>query len=148
METAIRHMANILSDRITKDIKVRHLDNVRKMLYKAYNDYQEGERDGVDYIFSLDNKEDLLACVKGGLTAREIAYLYNQSQIKTTPFFFFGCNYETPQVIETLKEFDNILCDCVKDIVLNIIAYPYAYESYKGIYERYITDEIINVIYL
>lgn len=105
---------------------------------KAYNRWNEDERDGVDYIFDIHKKEDLVACVNGGLTAKDIVYLYDGS----TRFFLFGCNHTTPQALSH-NDLINILYDNLDKVIDNIIAYPYV-ESYREIYTLFITDNLIE----
>lgn len=105
---------------------------------KAYNRWNEDERDGVDYIFDIHKKEDLVACVNGGLTAKDIVYLYDGS----TRFFLFGCNHTTPQALSR-NDLINILYDNLDKVIDNIIAYPYI-ESYREIYTLFITDKLIE----
>lgn len=105
---------------------------------KAYNCWNEDERDGVDYIFDIHKKEDLVACVNGGLTAKDIVFLYDNG----TRFFLFGCNHTTPQGLNQNDLF-NILYDNLDEVIDNIIAYPYV-ESYREIYTMFITDNLIK----
>ena len=51
------------------------------MLLLAYNRWQEDEHSGVDYIFNINNPDDLIDCIKGGLTADEIAKVLNAGVI-------------------------------------------------------------------
>ena len=102
---------------------------VANQLLKAYNTYQENECDGVDYLFDFENKDDLICCIKGGLTATEIANLiatYNSGDNNNyTTLFFFGCNYETPKLI-TIDEFKNLLLGYASEIVRSGIEFPFS----------------------
>lgn len=113
-------------------------DFLLNKVLKAYNCWNEDERDGVDYIFDIHKKEDLVACVNGGLTAKDIVYLYDNS----TRFFLFGCNHTTPQALSH-NDLINILYDNLDKVIDNIIAYPYI-ESYREIYTMFITDNLIK----
>ena len=110
-------------------------------LIDVYNTYQEEERDGVDYIFDFQNKEDLCTCIKGGLLAAEIAELVimfqNDNSEDYTTNFLFGCNHESPYLlthsvlITTLALHANEIVDCMlqdpfcydKDIYYKILTY-------------------------
>ena len=110
-------------------------------LIDVYNTYQEEERDGVDYIFDFHNKEDLCTCIKGGLTAEELAELVAKSNDNDgenyTTKFLFGCNHESPYLlthsvlITTLALNANEIVDCMlqdpfcydKDIYYKILTY-------------------------
>ena len=98
--------------------------NVFNLVLDIYNKYQESERDGVDYIFDLNNKEDLIACIKGGLTARMIQELVNNLDDDFTQYFYFGCNYPTPIPIK-FKDLKTNLYNYLDEIVDYIIAYPF-----------------------
>ena len=73
--------------------------DVFNLVLRTYNEYQESERDAVDYIFCLDYKEDLIACIKGGLTPEHIQQMvtYNAMGLKYTRFFFYGTNHPEPE---------------------------------------------------
>ena len=76
--------------------------------------------------------------MNGGLTAKDIAYLYQPN----IHFFLFGCNHTTPQA---LNHYDliNLLDDNLDKVIDNIIAYPYD-ESYRELYTLFITDKLIE----
>lgn len=114
------------------------------ILLKAYNRYQEDERDGVDYIFNINNQDDLITCIQGGLTAEEIAIFYNRvkSWEKPTPFFLFGCNHKVMKPMDGDNIIDAIVA-VLDELIDNIIAYPWV-EEYRAVYTHYITNKIIE----
>ena len=61
----------------------------RIRLLNAYNRWQEDEKDGVDYIFHIDKQDDLLSCIKGGMTSDDIVKLKNNG----ISYFLFGINH-------------------------------------------------------
>ena len=91
MKKAINTMVESIKAAIIRDMQ--NLSNDEKRVHtlaivlKAYNDFQESERDGVDYIFDLNNREDLKCCVEGGMTAQEICGLWLGSQSKHLQYF-------------------------------------------------------------
>ena len=107
-------------------------ENAEKLM-ELYNQYQEDEQDGVDYIFDINNAEDLKCCIDGGLTSSEIASLCNRG----VRFFNFGVNYSdaTPvtngmimqRVIDNLNE---IAFNVVKFAASGNSIYAWAYETY------------------
>lgn len=100
----------------------------------AYNCYQEEERDGVDYIFDLNNADDLKSCVEGGLTAYEIAEMVNNVNEKYyTPYFFFGVNHKSPKQIKEFHELTDQLIANVEEVVRKVLAYPFI-GGYKEFY--------------
>lgn len=116
----------------------------RAMLLKAYNRYQEDERDGVDYIFNINNQDDLISCIQGGLTAKDIVNFHNkvQSWTKPTPHFLFGCNHKEMAPMGSDNIVDAIVA-VLDELIDNIIAYPWV-EEYRAVYTYYITNEIIG----
>ena len=124
---------------------IRDLDEgserVFKMVLKAYNDYQESERDGVDYIFNINDQEDLKCCVEGGLTAKEIARVY-ESQANATGYFFFGQNHQTPFVLPTREAVRQHLIKWLDELLNDLVRQPYVHESYTDLYYEYIGSEI------
>ena len=78
MKKAIETMVQKISGAIindTRNVYSAEGDMVLKMVLAAYNDYQESERDGVDYIFDIENTNDLKCCIDGGMTAKAIGGL-------------------------------------------------------------------------
>lgn len=98
--------------------------DVFNLVLDVYNKYQENERDGVDYIFDINKKEDLIVCIKGGLTARMIQELVDNLDKHYTQYFYFGCNYPTPISIK-FKDLKTNLYNYLDEIVEYIIAYPF-----------------------
>ena len=100
----------------------------------AYNLYQEEERDGVDYIFNINNADDLKCCVDGGLTANEIAEIVkNVNEKHYTPYFFFGVNYNRPKQLKEFKELTDQLIANADEVVRKVLAYPF-FDGYKQFY--------------
>lgn len=148
MKKSIESMVVKISSAIvndTRDVYSAEGDRVLKMVLAAYNDYQESERDGVDYIFDIENADDLKCCIDGGgMTAQEICDLYLGSQSQHLKYFYFGCNYPTPKPIANWDALRLTLVAWLPDLISNVIAYPFAYESYRQLYVRYVTNNIID----
>ena len=147
MKKAIETMVQKISDAIINDTRNVYSAEgymVLKMVLAAYNDYQESECDSVDYIFDIKNNNDLKCCINGGMTAKEICCLYLGSQSQHLRYFYFGCNHQTPMPIANWDELRQQLVSWLPDLIPNVLAYPFAYESYKQLYVRYVTDVIIG----
>lgn len=147
MEKTIKTMVQKISDAIiddTRDVFSVEGDMILKMVLAAYNNYQESERDGVDYIFDIENTDDLKCCINGGMTAKDIGGLYLGSQSQHLRYFYFGCNYPTPKPIANWETLRQQLILWLPNLILNVLAYPYAYDSYKDLYRWYVTDVIID----
>lgn len=109
-------------------------------LIDVYNTYQEEERGGVDYIFDLQNKEDLCTCIKGGLTAEEIAELVAKSFDENyTTKFLFGCNHESPYLL-THSVLISSLALHATEIVDCMLQDPFCYD--KDIYYKILTYHV------
>ena len=134
------HLTNII-DEIVKDLQLTSsTDFVLTTLYDAYNRYQEDERDSVDYIFNLENKDDIFACLNGGMTTNELQELFSHKEKNGTCYFMFGANYETPYIMTKDKVINNIIAH-LDDIVKCVIAYPFVNE-YRDIYEHYVSEQM------
>ena len=118
----------------------------------VYNTHQEEERGGVDYIFDFQNKEDLVSCIQGGLTAEELAELVAKFHEgrgddetatffgdATTTKFLFGCNYETPFLFKYSALKDTIISNAT-EIVECMLKYPFCYDNI--IYCRILTGVV------
>ena len=116
--------------------------DIFNLVLDVYNEYQESERDGVDYIFDLNKKEDLIVCIKGGLTARMVQKLVNKLDDGFTQYFYFGCNYPTPISIK-FKDLKTNLYNYLDEIVDYIIAYPFE-GACRKLYTILITNLIIE----
>lgn len=103
-------------------------------LLAAYNRYQEDERDGVDYIFDINRKEDLNCCIEGGMTAREIADIIQSKH----EYFFFGQNHPNAVCLGFEGIFSQVK-SIASDFANKIVRYPYV-EEYKELYFDYIVQ--------
>ena len=148
MEKAIKTMVESIKKSIIRDLNDVYSvegNKVLKMLLKAYNDFQEAERDGVDYIFDINNTDDLKCCIDGGMTSMEIGKLYLGSHNNHLPYYYFGCNYPHPQPINTWNELRINLVAWLDELLPNVVAYPYAYQSYRDVYTTYVTSIILEI---
>lgn len=147
MVKAIKKMVEEINYAIindTKDVFSVKGDMVLKMVLAAYNDYQKSERDGVDYIFDIEDTDDLKYCIEHGMTAKEIGGLYLGSQSRHLRYFYFGCNHPTAEPIANWAVLRLQLISWLPDLIPNVLAYPFAYESYKQLYMKYVTDAIVE----
>ena len=144
MEKEINALVENIKKSIISDLKAYPFKNqdVLEMVLAAYNTYQEEERDGVDYIFDIDNTEDLKCCVDGGQTAQEVCELWHNSQMNTTKYFYFGCNHQKPEPIRNYAELVGNLIHWLDEVLPCVIAYPFVY---RVLYEHYVTNRIHHV---
>ena len=126
----------------TRNPYTAHGHEVLMELLAAYNYYQETEPDGVNYIFDIENNDDVICCMKGGMTSKEVFDLYSASLSTHTKYFYYGYNNGARQ-ISTMDELRTNIIAWLDTIVTYVIAFPYDDKSYCAIYTRYITNELI-----
>lgn len=119
-----------LSQDILNDVTTRN------HFLKSCNFYQDEERDGVDYIFDITDREDVM---NTDLEVGEVYDLYNNFiHGKATKYFLCGCNYPTPVQFPNEKEFVSTLIGWVDEVARHILAHPSVCESHYYIYQKYI----------
>lgn len=142
----MQKMIESMSKRIANDlINSDYLFNSDKwnVVLAAYNRYCEDEKDGVDYLFDIYSQNDLKCLVNHGMTASEIAEVYNKAQYETSNYFFCDCNHD----VETISSFEDVVgmviamldevCECA-------LLYVTRCEEYQALYERYVTDTYLE----
>ena len=147
LEKSISNIVLSLKKRIASDIRVEGLSSNKtlNMVLKAYNEFQGNERNYVDYLYNIEDTGDVIECLRGGLTAKDIAHLYEESQNNTTKYFFFHLeNHPTPEPIvwENLSE---LLIEELDAVLYAVIAYPWI-DSYREIYTKYICNYMLNYL--
>jgi len=143
MKRTICNLIKLIKSDLIHDMQINK--DVRNLVLCAYNHYQENERDGVDYLFDINNTDDLKCCIDGGMTTGEIAHIYFDVQAHHhTRFFFFGVNYKVPKFVPTNASLCTILEGSIDVVLLHVFAYPYANEAYKNLYSLCVTDYMVN----
>lgn len=140
MTTAFGQVKDCIITEIEKDFNEDNKEAIMVFL-NAYNEWQENERDGVDYIFDINNQEDLECVVKGGMTAYEIAMIWAKPNYASHGFFFFGCNYPTPKMLTDAESLKNTLLGHVYEVVEFVLTYPYLSKA-QHLYRYYISSNI------
>ena len=132
-------IVEIMIRRIAHDL--RNGNGTLDMVLNAYNRFQEDERGGVDYIFNINNQNDLKCMVDGGLTASEIAWALNKVQhSEFTSYFHFGCNYNGLYALGTLADLKRNLISWLDEFLPYVIMYVTRCTEYQALYEHYITE--------
>lgn len=138
MANHINEMINCFCTKLRKDMKNVESD-MWKIVFNAYNTYQEEERDGVNYIFDITKQEDLMCCVKGGMTAQDIHWVYScYKNRETTPYFTFG-NDITFNVFEGMEAVKNTIGGYLEEILTCVFNYPFC-DGYKELYDYCMSD--------
>lgn len=110
---------------------------------KAYNRFQEDERECADYIYDPDDNEDMVALLKGGYKLREIASVCAES-FRDDQFCYIIMNEERWfKRIEWFDVVNYILC-YVRDIVTCAFLYRQV-EEYRALFEEEIEPLIVKL---
>lgn len=144
MKQAIYDLASnvttLLSNFIETSFDENRTDYILKII-NVYNRYQEDEKEGVDYLFNIDNKEDVIVCLKGGMTLDELVKLHKQKD-NSSKWFLFGQNHPNPLIVGNYA-LERYLLSCANEIAKCIIAYPWV-EEYRALYVEWITNNLID----
>ena len=135
MKTSLGIMAVALKNEIELNANVKEVFND---LFKAYNRYVEDEIDGGDYIFNIEDKNDLSTCVNAGMTAVQIFGIVNGN----CKYYLYGQNHTTPYPL-TFAEVEGIVRNNIDEVIRCILAYPYV-EEYRKVYTRFVTNTILE----
>lgn len=133
---------SLLSDLCTVAYQRLESDNKEftVIVLKAYNRYQEDERDGVDYLADINNKDDVKCCLDGGLSIPEFVSAYfDRETHHFTSYFFFGVNHPKPSFIITKEQLAAVLQNSLADIMPHMFCNPNIKE-YSALYEALVSD--------
>jgi hypothetical protein len=132
LNEVITNLNNILSN-----ADAEQTDKVRSIILEAYNAFQEDERDGVDYIFDINNASDVACCMRGGLTSMELTFILIGMTINNNSgYFFFGQNYDTPYIL-TLDNVNEIIVNQMESYLPYVMRYPHR-KGYKEFYNLFV----------
>ena len=125
--------------------------DVVKMLLKAHNTYYRNEvLDFSKVIYDITNQSDLRECVREGMTAEQIAKLWDSWQNNTSRYFTFESveklANEFEQYVLTWEDFIELLNDSLIDVVTAVLSRPTIAESYSDLYMRYVSPMVIEQI--
>ena len=120
MNTEIKSLIKRVASCIARDARSCSGEIFNK-LFKAYNFYQEEECEGSNYIFNVNNKDDLISCIKGGLGRSELQGLLNECSEKNCDYFLFGENYPTATLITDLR---TAIASNALELATCVVAYP------------------------
>ena len=130
-------IAKLVSKKINDDVNAGKNLN---MLLAAYNEWQEDERDGADYIFDINNDKDLKFVVdRGLLSAQGIAFVVNK--IDTGLFQFSGNDPDAGVKGIDIEEVKKILTNSSDTFIRYVIMYAPrcgSNSAYTSVYEEYI----------
>ena len=149
MKKIIENFIEEIRKKLVQEMNDKQTCNyVTSLVLGAYNRYQEDEKDGANYLFDINNGNDLKCCIDGGMKAEEISWLYKEcnKSAESTPYFMFGANHEKAETIETWDALKAYLTNFLSSIILYMITYQDV-DGYKQLYGHCISDYIIKNIY-
>jgi len=113
------------------------------LILKVYNQVMDDERDGADYIFNINNKEDVKFLIANDLmTASGIAFVVNNPDIVPNGLFFMNNGAESMQPVKHLAiVLNNWVTEMTKFAVL-YVARGDENSPYKAFYEKYFVDRV------
>lgn len=121
--------------------------DVVKMLLKAHNSYYRHEMmDFSKVIYDITNQSDLRECVREGMTAEQIAKLWDSWQNNTSRYFTFESieklANEFEQYVLTWEDFIELLTNSLEEVVTAVLTRPTIAESYSDLYMRYVSPMV------
>lgn len=118
-------------------------DELYTNLLKIYNAYQDNERDGVDYIFNLYDKEDVKCLIDCDVSVAQLAELH-QSVVdgKKTQYFFFGQNYDGFVAFKTEKELYAFFKNTTDIIIAYTLAHPNMGDAFEWLYDLIVSSPL------
>ena len=145
MNKSVRNSLEALHETIVRSIELDLNNPLKKdelqLVLAAYNRYQEDEHDGDNYIFNIDDVDDLKCCVDGGLTANEI---YQMVKLNCKHFTFGRCTMFDRATYKIITDIDLhvLLWGYLEDVVWCALKYVSRCEEYAALYEHYVTESV------
>ena len=143
-ETTLK-LIKLVSNAIIEDLKdnsgnVQNQDDILNTMLEAYNMWQEDTHDGVDYIFNINNKKDVICILQDdNMQVRDISSLYiNQFNSNGTPYFRYGQNYEKPKVFTSMESLKEQLIDNTEWVITHLFLFANNTDIYHKLFNMYI----------
>lgn len=142
MEKIIKELADKICKDLTHDLYANN-QLVFKLVLNAFNRYQEDERDGVGYLFNINEWEDVKCCIEGGMTLNEFHALFEEIMSDNrTPYFLFN-HYDHTELFKSMKCVVDYMINSLESVVLCMLTY-HACDEYKALYNHSISDYILT----
>ena len=139
-------IAKLVSKRINDDVNAGKNLN---MLLAAYNEWQEDEKDGANYIFDINNDKDLKFVVdRGLLSAQGIAFVVDKCE--TGLFQFSGNDPDAGVRGIDIEELKKTLTNTSNTFIRYVIMYAVrcgSNSAYANVYEEYIVPVLERGIF-
>lgn len=137
-EILMDSVSNIIAHELMDDNDPNNM-KIFPTFLKAYNMWQEDTQDGVDYIFDITDKQDVIDLLKGDFSVGGITSIYNgQEHQAHTRYFRYGQNYELPMAFRTMKELKEYLAKETKWVIIHLFLFRNDTEEYKTIFDIYV----------
>lgn len=149
MVTEFKAFENCVADKFDSLIDIMFqpgYENIRKLIVEEFNRQEEDLHYGVDYLFSIKHREDIITCLQGGMTIEELRDLLSEyeeykdnanSLEQVCEFFHFGENYPKASLLSP-KQIVKYLKGYTIDIVHIMLLYPH--ETNKELYTLLLED--------
>ena len=138
-DITLQEIINNIVSGIKSDLSSDNEDKKEKafnIALKAYNAYQDNERNGVDYIFDANNVEDCKTLAKCGTTLKEYHDAVMASEIKSD-YFFCGVNHPEIVFLSKTTMFAQIWAN-LEDVIKHAMVQPYI-DGYNQLFHNYIS---------
>lgn len=128
-------LVDSVSNKLTEDLIKKDFFYEYSHILKAYNRFQEDERDSADYIYDTDNTEDSIALLRGGFSIREIKVADTQC---------VRIDHANTLVSVNMRKIHEYIKCYMRDIVTCAFLYGQV-EEYKVLFEKEIEPLIVNL---
>jgi hypothetical protein len=138
-DITLNELVHNISTSIIADLRNDNKEKKEKafnIVLKAYNTYQDIERNGLDYIFDATNIEDTIVVAKGGTSFKEFYDVFNASDKKTI-YYMVGEKYPD-LVFLSQEEVIKGLIFHLEDVVRHTMVQPYV-DGYNQLFHNYIS---------
>lgn len=143
MGKIIKSMVRRIANDLIKDSNYLYKPDKFNVVLAAYNRYCEDEKDGIDYLFNIYDQDDLKCLVNKGMTAMEIAEVYDKAQYEKSNYFFCDCNHDV-QTIPSFEDVVGLVIAMLDEVCENALLYVTRCKEYQALYERYVTDTYLE----
>lgn len=127
-------IVNLTKESEKRFIVLVNQDENFNLVLSAYNTYCNEEKDGADYIFDLENKNDLISLIKGGMKTEDIVSLVGDRKSR-----YIVINERHQYVPMRIDEVKSNIKMYAYEIMESVIYFPYI-EEYKNVYQKIISN--------
>lgn len=149
-KTFAEHMSYIIDFVVSNAQKelARGNEEAIKIVLAAFNEMQDDERGGADYIFNIYNKDDLKFLTdKELIGAKDIAHVVNNPCEFPCGMFFMN---ECTDGMQPVQDLTNVLIGWLEEITKFVFLYVARGgkdTAYKAYYERFFVDKVWQIDY-